>query len=152
MKPTRYLLALIVLGLSLTACDLLERRNRKYTGEAKLEFFPLRQTVDEPDTLSKEVTVEIQLIGRQRDSDLPVSFTVDDSSTAQAGTHYNLPSKSATIPANSSQTTVTIEVLSNEKNDSDTNYELFLTLQDSDKVEAAENLKTHSLTIRGTED
>lgn len=149
MKPLRFLLVLALLGLSITACDLLEQRSRKYDGGPKLEFFPLQETVDEG---AGTASVEIQLIGRQRDSDLSVSFTVDDSSTAVQGTHYNLPSTSATIPANSSETEVGIEVLDNDIDDGDTNYELFLTLQDSEGVEAAENLKTHTLTIRGTDE
>jgi hypothetical protein len=43
-------------------------------------------------------------------------------------------------------------VLDNNQDDGDTNYELFLSLQDSEGVEAAENLKTYTLTIRGTDE
>jgi uncharacterized protein YcfL len=77
---------------------------------------------------------------------------VDDSSTAEEGVHYTLPSTSATIDANSSTAEVSVTVLNNTQNDAGTNYELFLTLQDSQGVEAAENLKTYTLTIVGSDE
>lgn len=152
MKSLRYLLVLALLGLSMTACDLLERKNRAFDDAPKIEFFPLKKTVDEPVTGDSTVTAEIQLIGPQRESDLSVSFAVDDSSNAESGTHYNLPSTSATIPANSSQTEISVEVIDNGQDDGGSNYELFLTLQPSDGVMPAENLKTHTLIIKGRDE
>jgi prephenate dehydratase len=81
-----------------------------------------------------------------------VSFTVADSSTAVEGTHYTLNSTSASIPANASAAEISIDVLDNNVDDGDTNYELFLNLQESDGVEPAENLRTFTLTIRGTDE
>jgi hypothetical protein len=149
MKSLQLILVLAVLGLSLSACDMFEQRDRTYQGDPQIEFAPLSETVDEGDGT---VTTSIQLIGEQRDSALPVSFTVGDQSTAVEGTHYTLGSTSTSIPANANSVDVTIEVLDNDQDDGDTNYELFLTLQDSDNVQAAENLKTFTLTIRGTDE
>lgn len=100
------------------------------------------------------VTFNVQLIGPQRDSDLPVSFTVADSSTAVEGTHYSLNSTSATIPANSSSTELSVNVLDNNQDDDGTNYELFLVLQPSEEqgVGVVENYKTFTLTFRGADE
>lgn len=149
MKPTKTLLILALVAFSLSACDLLDQESTVYEGPPKIGFYPLTETVDEG---ADTVTTEIQLIAPQRDSDLQVNFTVADSSTAVEGTHYNLSSTTATIPAGESIAEVSIEVLGNNQDDGDTNYELFLTLQDSESVEAAVNLKTYTLTIRGVDE
>lgn len=149
MKFFKLVLITAVLPLMMGACDTLEVDNRKFDGDPKLEFAPTSETVDEG---AGTVSTEIQLIGPQRSSELPVSFSVADSSTAEQGTHFNLGSTSATISANSSQTSVDVEVLDNNIDDGDTNYVLYLNLQDSEDVEAAENLKTFTLTIRGVDE
>ena len=157
MRIVKSLVAVLVLALTgtgLSACDFFEQPERAYTGDPQIEFSPLDETVDEPaDSVgTATVTTSIQLIGPQRDAALPISFAVDDSSTAVEGTHYTLGSTAASIPANASAAEITIEVLDNDDDDGDTNYELFLTLQDGDGVEAAENLKTFILTIRGEDE
>lgn len=139
----------LVAALSLSACDFFEQSTFEYDDAPQLEFAPLDETADEGEGT---VTTQVQLIGPQRDSALPVSFVIDDSSTAVEGTHYTLGSTSASIAANSSAAEVTIEVLDNDLDDGDTNYELFLTLQDSDGVTAAPNLRTYTLTIRGEDE
>ncbi|MFB6232114.1 MAG: DUF1735 domain-containing protein [Salinibacter sp.] len=152
MRLLRYFLVLAVLGLFVTACDLFERRNRSYQGNPKLEFQPLTRTVDEPVNGDTTVTVNINLIGPQQSSSVPVSFAADDSSSAQSGTHFTLPSSSASIPANSSTTEVDITVKNNDQDDGNSNYVLFLSLQDTnqgDNITPATNLRTHTLTIRG---
>ena len=156
MKFVKLLLILTVGGLALSACDLLDQRNRKFDDSPKLEFKPLNTTIDEGDVEaaggSTTITTDIQLIGRQRDSDLSISFSAADSSTAVEGTHYNLPSTSVTIPANSSSTEVSVELLDNSADDGGTNHVLYLVLQDASGVEAAENLKTFTVTYRGEDE
>ena len=142
-------LVLALFGLTLTGCDLFEQRDRTFQGDPKLEFSPLTETADEGDGT---VTTEVQLIGRQRDSDLPVNLVVADFSTAEAGVHYSLASTTTSIPSGSSSTEISIDVLDKDLDDGDTNYELFLVLQDSEGVEAAENLKVYILTIRGVDE
>ncbi len=159
-RPISLLLGVILLSMAIGACDMFEQRNRKYTDDPKIEFYPLNEGVDEAaldDTLGTAtddttITTSIQLIGPQRDSELPVSFVVDDSSTAEEGVHYSLPSTSATLAANSSEVEVDVTVLNNNQDDAETNHVLFLTLQDSEGVEAAENLKTFTLTIEGNDE
>jgi len=149
MKSLNAVLLVALLGVSLSACDFFEQRDRSYQGPPQLEFAPLNETVDEGDGA---VATNVQLIGPQRDSALPVTFVVDDSSTAVEGTHYSLGSTSVSIPAGASAAEVSIEVLDNDADDGDTNYELFLSLQSSDGVEPAANLQTFVLTIRGTDE
>jgi hypothetical protein len=150
LKSLNTAFALTLIGiLALSACDFFEQPDRTYTDDPKLEFKPLTQTADEG---AGTVTTEAQLIGPQRDSDLPVNFVVDDSSSADAGEQYTLGSTSATIPAGESDADVTIDVLDNDIDDGDTNYILYLTLQASEGVEPAVNLKTYTLTIRGTDE
>lgn len=149
MKSLRILLVFGLIPLVLGGCDALQVDSRKFDDDPKLEFAPTTQTVDEG---AGTVTTSIQLIGEQRDSDLNVSYTVADSSTADEGTHYSLGSTSATISAGTSSTDVEVDVLDNSADDEDTDYVLYLNLQDSDGVEAAENLKTFTLVIRGTDE
>lgn len=149
MKSLKRILIVALIPLVLGACDTLQEEDKSYQDDPKIEFKPRTETVDEG---AGTVTTNIQLIGPHRDTDLPVSFVVADSSTAVEGTHYSIGATSATISANSSTTSIDIEVLDNDADDGDTNYELFLVLQDSEGVEAAENLKTYTLTIRGTDE
>ena len=51
----------------------------------------------------------IQLIGEQRSSDLQVNYSTGGD--AQAGTHYQALSGSATIPSGSSSTSITVNTI-----------------------------------------
>jgi len=147
---------LFLAGLLVTGCDFFEQRDRTFNDDPKLEFSPLSETVDEGDAETAggdtTATTAVQLIGPQRDSDLTVNYTVDDSSTAVEGTHYTLPSTSTTLSAESSSAEVEVNVLDNDQDDGDTNYVLYLSLQEDSAVEPAENLKTFILTIRGADE
>lgn len=150
-KPLNAVLVLATMGALtlLSACDFFDQPDFTYDDDPQLEFFPLSETADEGEGA---ISVRIQLIGPQRDDPLNVNFVIGEESTAEEGEQFALSNTSATIPAGESTTTVTIDVLDNDLDDSDTNYELFLVLQDSEGVEAAENLKTFTLTIRGEDE
>ncbi|MCS3637478.1 BT_3987 domain-containing protein [Salinibacter ruber] len=167
MKIKYTVLALGAIALLLTGCDLFEQRNRTFDDDPRIEFFPTSATVSESDldasgSEAASVEIEVQLIGPQRNSELPVSFSAltpadtslsgPNAEVAEEGVHYNIPSTSSTIPAGSSQTTVSVDVLNNSLDDGGTNYILFLNLQDSEGVAAAENLSTYRLTIRGSDE
>lgn len=144
------LMTVVLLPLFLAGClnDLFDQNDRTYQGDPVVEFFPLDAVVDEG---AGNVTVNVQLIGEQRSSDLPISFIVDASSTAQSGTHYSsITSSPVTIPANSSITTVTVNVTGTGLNDGES-VDLVLVLEGNqgEGVGAAEELKTYTLTIRG---
>jgi len=163
MRSFNLLCVLLLAGVLVAGCDFFEQRDRTFGDDPKLEFFPLSETVDEGDAedAGGTLTVEtsIQLIGRQRDSDLTVNYTVVDTTleaegaeAAEEGTHFTLPATSATLPANSSSVPVEVNVLDNNQDDGDTNFLLFLRLQEDNEVEPAENLKTFTLTIRGADE
>jgi hypothetical protein len=156
MRSFRFFGVLLLTGVLIAGCDFFEQQDRTFDDDPKLEFFPLSETIDEGDAedAGGAATVEtsIQLIGRQRDSDLTVNYTVADSSTAEEGTHFTLPATSATIASNSSSAPVEVNVLDNNQDDGDTNYVLYLNLQEDNEVEPAENLKTFALTIRGADE
>lgn len=149
------IVTVIVASLFLSGClnDLFEQENKRFQDNPKIEFRPLNQVVSDADVddFDPSEPLKVQLIGEQRSSDLSVSFVVDEeNSTAEAGTHYNLVTSSPiTLPANSSVTgPIEIEVIENSVPDGEV-VELVLVLQDADGVEAAENLKTYTLTIEG---
>ena len=148
-KPLRTLLLAVLVAMTFSACDLFEARDRTYQGPTVLEFSPTSGIVNEGDG---PVATNVQLIGPQRDSALPVSYVVDDSSTAVEGTHYSLGSTNTQIDAGSSSASVTVNVLDNDANDGGNNFILYLSLQESQGVEPAENLKTFTLTIRGADE
>ncbi len=144
------LLILALLPLFFIGCnDLFDKGDAEkvYDGPPVVGFFPLEQEVA---VGAGGTAVEIQLIGAQRDSDLSVNFSVDGSSTAEAGTHYNLVSSSpVTLESGSSTVNVQIEVIADSVPEGS---EVRLTLNldgASDGVDAAENLSTTNIFIRG---
>ena len=147
-------LTVILVGLLISACDLTEERDRSYTGDARLEFFPQSDEIEEG---ANGVTTDIQLIGPQQDSDLQVDFVVIDSARsgatqAEEGVHYEIESSSATIETGTSSAEVAINVLDNDLDDGDVEYDLLLEIQESDGIEPAENLKVYTLTIEGQDE
>ena len=153
MKSPRLITSILLVGLicfSAVSCDLFEQRSRAYDGPTKVEFFPTTQTVDEG---AGELNVQVQLIGPQRNQDLSVEYTVVDSmTTAQEGTHYNLLTSSpVTIPANSSETVVDLEVPANTLNEGETRT-LQLAITDAGEVETGPNIRFYNLTIEGIDE
>ena len=158
MKQNNFvkLVACIVACIFLSGClnDLFEQDDQTYQDDPKIEFRPLNQSV--ADTSGAEIqpddeALRVQLIGPQRSTDLSVSFVVDsENSSAQEGTHYNLVTSSPVVlPANSSVTgNIEIDIIEDSVPTGEV-VELILVLQDADGVDAAENLKTYTLTIEG---
>lgn len=143
MKSYNLIIKLLLLALftvAITSCDLTEVRDRTLnTDDPQVEFFPLSRTVSGDGSTS----INVQLIGEQRSSDLDLTVSVvDDETSAEEGTHYTLPSNSVTISAESSVATFTVDYTG----DGDA-VELVLELQGTDEVRAAPNLRRHTLTI-----
>jgi hypothetical protein len=144
------ILAALVM-LTFTGCDdLFNDGEVTYDGPSKVEFKPESNTLTLSPDSSTTVPVLVQLIGEQRNEDLTVSFTVNEGSTAEEGTHYNLPSSSSvTIPAESSSAEIIIDAMGDSGLDPGDTVQLMLELQGTDQVEAAEELKDYTLTIQG---
>lgn len=137
------LLLIALFAITTTSCDLFELRDRSFnTDDPQVEFFPLSESVSGDGSIN----INVQLIGEQRASDLPLSVTiVGESTTAVEGTHFSLPSTSVTIEANSSTAPFTINYTGS--NVTSGPVVLVLELQGTDEVRAAPNLRRHTLTI-----
>jgi len=140
------LVLLAVVAVATSSCDLFKQRSRVYGGPAVVEFYPQSSTVSEGSSLS----VKVQLIGEQRNSDTSINFAVVDSNTtAESGT-YSIPTSSpVTIPANSSSTSIDINAGDNPNMGSGEHRTLTLVLNGNDQVNGAENLKYFTLRIEG---
>jgi hypothetical protein len=98
-----------LLLLTVTGCDSLfdtGDTEKVYDGPPQVAFFPLQREVGAG---AGSTWVQVQLIATAaRTSDLTINFSADGTSTATAGTHYNIPSSSVVLPAG--QWTVNINV------------------------------------------
>jgi hypothetical protein len=140
-----YLVAFVLL---FTSCDSLfdEGDNKKvYDGPDVVGFFPLEQTISA--STASGTTVEVQLIGEQKTSDLSVSYGVHSSTTATSGTHYTVSGTSVTIPANSSTADINVGVAPGDLTPGQ-EVKLVLELQGGSGVQASENLKLATIYIR----
>lgn len=139
------LLPLLILGCE----DLFDKGDveKVYDGPPQVEFFPLQQEVSLADG---SATVEVQLIGEQQSSDLSVNFNVNgESSTAEAGVHYNIVTSSpVTISSGTSEVVVEIELIEGSL-EAGEEVELYLDLEGADGAEAAPNLDQALIYIQG---
>lgn len=144
----KLLVIAILMPLLFAGCDALFDEGdveKTFTGPAQLGFFPLEQEAGQDEGT---VTVEVQLIGEQRNSDLSVSFSVSSASTAQSGTHYTLGSTSVTIASGTSTADITINLVDGNLAAGE-EVSLVLTLEGASGVEAAANLSTSTVYIQG---
>lgn len=135
------LIILALLPLMFLGCDDLfdvGDTDKVYDGPPLLGFFPLQQEVSQDDGT---ITVEVQLIAEQRTSDLSVNYTVNGSSTAVAGTHYNIVTPSpVTIAAGTSTVDIVIELIDGNLAANDASVTLVLDMVGTDDVQADPNL------------
>lgn len=136
---------LALLPLVFGGCsDLFSTQDRTFQGDPVVEITPGNTSVDE----GESVTLDVQLIGEQRSSDLEVNISTGGE--AQAGTHYSAPGSSVTINAESSAATLAIDTIDGSLDSGDT-VELVVELtgtNDSD-ISVAENLGSSTVTIVG---
>jgi hypothetical protein len=147
MKTKLIILACIPL-LILGCSQLFDKGDveKSYDGPALLEFKPLQTEVNLADG---EASIAIQLIGEQRPSDLSVSFSVDDESTAEEEIHYVILTPSpVTLSSGTSATEIVIELIEGSLGSGES-VRLTLDLEGSSEVEPAENLKTSDIFISG---
>lgn len=142
------LLIFAFLPLLFASCDMNDLfdegdTKKTYDGPAQVAFFPdEREVSDDAGTTS----IEIQLIGEQRESDLSVSFSAEGD--AVAGTHYNVSTPSPiTLEAGTSTVDIVIELIADSVPDGD-EVQLILNLDGGDGVEVAENYKSSRIFIQ----
>lgn len=102
------LLFLILPALLLVSCDAIFPEGdvkKSYDGPPVVGFFPLNAEVLR--SQGETFELEVQLIGKQRSTDLPVAFTVS-SPTGVAGDDYTVSSSPVTISQGTSSAYITI--------------------------------------------
>ncbi|PKD42859.1 Calx-beta domain-containing protein [Rhodohalobacter barkolensis] len=142
------LLIIALLPLLFASCDMNDLfdegdTKKTYDGPAQVAFFPDEREVSDDDG---STSIEIQLIGEQRDSDLAVSFSTEGD--AVAGTHYNVSTPSPiTLEAGTSTVDIVIELIADSVPDGE-EVQLILNLDGGDGVEVAENYKSSRIFIQ----
>lgn len=92
-------------------------------------------------------SVEVQLIGRQKDVPNAINYSVAPASTAVEGVHYSLVTPNQlTLPANTSSVYLKYQVLSGLTT-AGTTARLIFNLEGNDVIAPAENYKTFTVTI-----
>lgn len=91
--------------------------------------------------------IPVTLIGKASNTDVSVTVSVDDSSTAVAGTHFNLPSTTVTIPAGEYSVEVPFEVILDGFTGPEDQRTLVLNLASSTAAAIAENNATVTATL-----
>lgn len=137
-----FLFALLISGCN----DLFDKGDVEnvYDGPDVVAFFPLQLTTR---LINNTATVQVQLIGRQKTSDLSIAYSVDPTSTAQAGVHYTITTPSpVTIASGSSATPITIQMIGGSLAAGE--VRLILNLEGGSGVNASENLKRSTVFIR----
>jgi len=146
-KSIKKLLVIALLPLLVTGCDSLFDEGdveREYDGATVVGLFPLTQDADEGDG---DVTIEVQLIGPQRSSDVNVTFST--TGTAVAGTNYTVVGgTTVTIPANSSTADITLNIPADNGLNAGDEATILVNITGGD-VEASVNLATSTVFIAG---
>jgi hypothetical protein len=148
MKKSIKNIVLLLLALPLFAgCESLFSKGdteKVYTGEDLVAFKLTTNEIDEGNTQ----TLEIQFISNNglAPSDIPVSISIDGSSTATTANYGAVPA-SATISAGSAATTISIDILDDPATVAGDEVTLILNL--SSDVKVAEHLKQTIIYIQG---
>lgn len=141
----KYVIILIGLAiLVLSGC--LPDNDRVYDGPVQVEFRPTSATLSMEEATTYDVP--IQLIGPHQSSEINVNFEIDtENSTAIAGEHFDVGGLTATIPANSSFGSISIQANEENVDDSEPVIVINLTSTESPDVRIAQNYKTFELTL-----
>lgn len=112
-----------------------------YDLEPQVELKPLN---NQTDLVDGGTEIAVQLIGEQRSDDLAVEYSVDPSSTAEEGVHYEIDTPSpVTIESGSSSANIVVTYIEDSVPEGD-ELELIINLDgtDASDVTPAENLST----------
>lgn len=143
IKNILTLTLVFVTVLFATSCDtLFPTDDNTYQGQPKVELKPGQTSITE----GNQGSVMIQLIGPQRSEDLQVNYSTGG--TAQAGTHYEALSGTATISSGSSSTAITVNTL--DAQDAGDSVELVIGLTGTNgDVGVAANVDSSTVFIDG---
>lgn len=107
MKYLKYLFVFTFIT-ALTAC--FPDNDKAFDGPTVLEFKPIAKTV-KVSAAAGSADGLVQLVGPQQSAAITVPFTIDPTSTAVKGQHYNMAATSITIAANTSSATLPITLI-----------------------------------------
>lgn len=143
-----YIFVVVLVSLGLTAC---KKEYQTYKGPTVVEFSPAIKSRSQGTVAAPGYdSVKVQLVGPQRAADLELAYTIDPTSTAVAGTHYNIPnSGKLVLPAHSSFGYIRVNLVpgSIPNNQAANQKKLIFNLVGSQDVPASVNYKTYTLTI-----
>lgn len=139
----KYIAYIVILAgaVAFVACDK-EKDRVLYNGPDLVEFYPVSKTVTTAAT-PKADSIKFQLVGPQRSTPINVTFEIDPSSDAVATTDYTITTPTVTIPANSSVGWIKFSF-----NKVSTTKTLKVVLTGGDEIEASENFKTFTYTLK----
>ncbi len=143
---------IVILLFTAVGCDSLfdtGDTEKVYDGPPQVAFFPLEREVGAG---AGSTWIQVQLIATgARTSDLSINFSVDGSSTAQAGTHFNFAGSSPVVlPAGEWTVNININLIAGSI-PSGEEIVLIVNLDgtNADDVIVAENLKQSRIYIAG---
>jgi hypothetical protein len=145
MKKNLALIYFVAALFSITAC---KKTYDTYTGPSVVEVNPIVKTLAVGTVAAPgSDDVKLQLVGPQRSTTTELTYTIDASSTAVAGTHYNIPnSGKVTFPANSSFAYIHINLVGGSIAAA-TTKKLVIVLTGGADLPASANYKTYTLTL-----
>ncbi|HEX8609408.1 MAG TPA: hypothetical protein VF679_12275 [Pedobacter sp.] len=165
-----FLYGLTLFGLSLSIAGCMPKDDLEYDGPNVVEFknhlqsrlaasLPAGATANGALTRTVRVTtrptdtIYVQLVGPQQSSPIDLNFSVAATSTAVAGTHYNLRplgTTKVTIPANSSVGYLLTDMVATSIPVATpaTTYTLIYNLIGNEQIKASPNYSTFTLTLR----
>lgn len=150
-KLINYKIVFVVLFLfTVVGCDSLFDEGdteKTYDGPPQVAFFPLEREVSAG---AGSTWIQVQLIGPHRTSDLSVTFSVSGTSSAVAGTHFNIASSPVVISAGTSTVNINVDLIAGSVPEGEeVSLVLDLTGANADDVIVAENLKQSRIWIAG---
>lgn len=127
--------------VSFTGC-VKDLTNTVYNGPDLVEFYPTSKTVTTT-TAPRADSILVQLVGRQRNSPINVTFTVNSTSTALPAEYSITTPSPVVIPANSSNVWIKFTL-----NKVSTRKTLLIDLTGGDNVSPSANFKTFTYTLQ----
>lgn len=119
--------------------------DKEFDLDSQVELKPLSNQTDLADGGTE---IDVQLIGEQRSEDLSVEYSIDSSSTAEEGVHYEIETPSpVTIESGTSTTNIVISYIEDSVPEGE-ELQLIINLEGTDGgVEPAANLSTSTTYI-----
>ena len=107
-----------------------------FSSDSTYYSFLTKDPFNEKTDIIDTATINIKVVGDTKDHDRTFVLTVQDSSTALAGTEYELLSNTLVVPANESSANIKIKVTKTDDIKNGSIKYIYLTLGDTDELKA----------------